>query len=255
LLGATIALSILQKNARNQGGTSFIDQSVRLVCTPISRLSAGIIDGTRGYFVGALQGGRLRDENMRLKRELALLGTYGETIGMYQKEVDSLRTLAGADPTYKHEKVVADIDGYFPQQNRITVAAGRDKGIKEGMPAVCALGLVGRVQTVGLKDCQVLLLTSSLVQFGAIAPKYNPPHAGLISGENSPTLMIKFALAQVPVVSGDLITTSGFYSGVPKGIPIGRVISAESLPEMGSSRARVLPAVSVGDLREVVILK
>ena len=218
-------------------------------------MSAGIFDGTRGYFVGALQGGKLRDENLRLRRELALLNTYGETIGMYQKDVDSLRKLAGVDPTYKHEKVVADIDGYFPQQNRITVAAGRDKGIKEGMPAVCALGLVGRVQTVGLKDCQVLLLTSSSVQFGAIAPKYSPAAAGLISGENSQTLMLRFAEPHVPVSSGDVITTSGFYSGVPKGIPIGRVISAESMPEMGSSRARVLPAVNVGELREVVILK
>jgi rod shape-determining protein MreC len=180
---------------------------------------------------------------------------YTETISTLQKEVDSARKLEGLLPTYQHEKVIADIDGYYPQQNRITVLAGRDKGIKEGMPAVCAQGLVGRVQTVGLKDCQVVLLTSSTVQFGALAPNYNPPYAGLISGENSNTLLLKFALPKCPVVSGDIITTTGFYKGVPKNIMIGRVISAESMPDLGSSRARVLPAVNVGELREVVILK
>ena len=252
---ATVVLSLLQRNARANGGTSFVDQAVRLLCTPISRLSAGIFDGTRGFFVGASRGGRLEEENMRLKRQLSTLSLYTDTISRLEKEVDSFRKLQELEPTYHHDKVVASIDGYFPQQNRITVAAGRDKGIKEGMPAVCAQGLIGRVQTVGLKDCQVILLTSSLIQFGAIAEKYSPPPAGLISGENSPTLMLKFAVPTVPVASGDIITTSGFYKGVPKGIPIGRVISAESMPEMGSSRARVLPAVNVGELREVVILK
>ena len=198
---------------------------------------------------------RLQEENFRLKRQLETLSLYSESISRLEKEVDSYRKLSDLLPTYQHQRVIADIDGYFPQQNRITVLAGRDKGIKEGMPAVCAQGLVGRVQTVGLKDCQVLLMTSSTFQFGAIATKYNPPPAGLITGENSSTLMLKFAVPVVPVVSGDIIYTSGFYSGVPRGIVIGRVISAESLPEMGSSRARVLPAVNVGELREVVILK
>jgi rod shape-determining protein MreC len=180
---------------------------------------------------------------------------YAETIATLQREVDSSRQLNNLLPTYGHEKVVADINGFFPQQNRITVAAGRDKGIKEGMPAVCAQGLVGRVQTVGLKDCQVILLTAPNVQFGAIARDYTPPPAGLISGENSPTLLLKFSTPTVPVVSGDIITTTGFYSGVPRGIIIGRVTTAEALPDQGSSRARVLPAVNVGELREVVILK
>ncbi|MEI8282298.1 MAG: rod shape-determining protein MreC [Armatimonadota bacterium] len=204
---------------------------------------------------GAVHGGRLQQENLRLNRQLSTLMLYAETTTRLEKEVDSLRKLEGLEATYHHEKVVADIDGYFPQQNRITVLAGHDKGIKEGMPAICAQGLIGRVQTVGAKDCQVILLTSSLVQFGAIALKYTPPQAGLISGENTATLMLKFATPTVPVSTGDIIYTSGFYKGVPRGIVIGRVLSAESLPEMGSSRARVFPAVNVGELREVVILK
>jgi rod shape-determining protein MreC len=248
-------MTILQRNARSQGGISFIEQAVRMACTPVARLSAGTFDGVSGFFAGASRGSRLQEENKRLKRQLDTVSMYVETITRLEKEVDLIRKSVQLDPAYQREKVIASIDGFFPQQNRITVAAGKDKGIKEGMPAVCAQGLIGRVQTVGLKDCQVLLLTSPLVQYGAIAPKYSITPAGLISGENSATLMLKFANPVVPVVSGDIITTSGFYKGIPKGIIIGRVISAESLPEMGSSRARVLPAVNVGDLREVVILK
>ncbi len=180
---------------------------------------------------------------------------YSETITTLEREVDSLRKSEGLAPTYKHVKVVADINGYFPQQNRLTVLAGQDKGIKEGMPAVCAQGLVGRVQSVGLKDCQIILLTAPTVQFGALGRDYNPHPAGIIAGDNSPTLLLKFANPKVPVATGDIIITSGFSKTVPKGIIIGRVITAEALPELGSSRARVLPAVNVGELREIVILK
>ena len=184
-----------------------------------------------------------------------MLSMYSETITRLEREVDSLRKLEQLVPTYQREKVIADIDGYFPAQNRITVAAGRDKGIKEGMPAVCAQGLVGRVQTVGPRDCQVLLLTSSLAQYGAIGKDNDPRKAGLISGENSTILLLKFTVPNVPVVSGDIIITSGFSKAIPRGIVIGRVTTAESMQELGSSRARVLPAVSVSELREVVILK
>jgi len=255
LVAAAIILSIFQKNARGNGGISFIDQGIRLACSPIASVSSNLVGGVQTFFTGAIHSSHLQDENLRLKRELANLSMYADTEKRLQREVDTLRVEMGLDKTYGREKVVANISGYFPQQNRITLDVGRNKGIKEGMPAVCAHGLVGKVQTVGVNDCQVLLVTSAAMQLGAIAPKYNPPAAGLLYGENSSTLVMKFLSPDVPVTSGDIITTSGFSTQIPRGIVIGRVLSAESLPELGSSRARIFPAVNVGDLSVVVILK
>ncbi len=248
-------MSLLQRNAKAQGGISFVDQAFRLVCSPIASVTSGTVNGISGYVSGAVSGSHLQEDNNRLKRQIASLSMYSETIASLQKEVDSLRIELGLDKTYQREKVVADITGYFPQQNKLTLNAGRNKGIKEGMPAVCAQGLIGKVQTVGTRDCQVILLTSPSMQLGAIALKYSPPPAGLIYGENSSTLLMKFSNPDVPVASGDIVFTSGFGDLIPRGIVIGRVLSAESMPELGSSRARIFPAVNVGDLREVVILK
>jgi cell shape-determining protein MreC len=58
-----------------------------------------------------------------------------------------------------------------------------------------------------------------------------------------------------PLASGDLIFTTGFSPLIPRGIPIGRVISVENLQEIGATRARVLPIANVGSLREVVIIR
>lgn len=255
LLVVGIVCSVLQNRSRNAGSIGIIDQVLRGVCSPVAALSSKSVLGVQGFFYGALNSSHLREKNDKLKRELENLSMYSETISTYQREVDNLRTELNLDKTYKREKVVGDITGYFPQQHRISVSLGRNKGIKEGMPAVCAQGLVGKVQVVGTTDCQVLLLTSSSMQLGAIAEKYNPPAAGLVYGENAPTLLMKFLSPEVPVSSGDIIFTSGFSPQIPKGIVIGRVLSAESLPEFGSSRARIFPAVNVGELREIVILK
>ena len=248
-------LSFLQSKARAGGKISFTDQAVRLVCTPIASVSGSMVRGVTGFFSGALHSRGLQEENKMLRRQLETLSLYAETIPRLEREVNSARAEMQLDKTYQREKVVAQISGYFPQESRITLNVGRDRGITEGMPAVCAQGLVGKVQAVGLKDCQVLLLTSSAMQLGGIASKYNPPPAGLIHGENSPTLVMKFLTPDCPVSSGDIIYTSGFSTQIPKGIVIGRVLSAESLPEMGSSRARIFPAVSSGELSAVVILK
>lgn len=255
LVVAAYGLSYFQKTARGHGQVNFIDQGIRLVCSPIAAASSGIVSGIQGFFTGALQGNRLQNENQMLKRQLENFKMYGETVSRLEKENSALRTEMDLDKTYQREKVVGRISGYFPNEFRITLDIGKNKGISEGMPAVCAQGLVGKVQVVGQRDCQVLLLTSSAMQLGGISTKYNPPPAGLIYGENASTLVMKFLTPDVPVVSGDTIVTSGFSTQIPRGIVIGRVLSAESMPELGSSRARILPAVNVGDLSEVVILK
>ncbi|MBI1331247.1 MAG: hypothetical protein GC165_00035 [Armatimonadetes bacterium] len=255
LVAVTIGLSILQKNARNKGAVSLPDQAVRLVCRPVASASTAVVVGIKDFVFGAIYSSRLKAENQRLNRSLENYALYGETVSRLEKEVNSLRVEMDLDKTYQRPKVVGSITGYFPQQNRVTLDIGKNKGVAAGMPAVCAQGLIGTVQTVGVNDCQVLLITSSAMQLGAIATKYDPPAAGLIYGENSSTLLMKFLSPDVPVASGDVIYTSGFSPQIPRGIVIGRVLSAESMPELGSSRARILPAVNVGELREVVILK
>jgi len=58
-----------------------------------------------------------------------------------------------------------------------------------------------------------------------------------------------------PIASGDKIVTSGLSQHIPYGLVVGRVISAEDDPDYGTRRATVDPAVNVGLLREVQVLK
>jgi rod shape-determining protein MreC len=226
-----------------------------MVCSPIAQLAGGIADRTNGFFTGAFEGGKLKKENESLKRQISYLSLYSENITRLEREINSLRELNNLAKTYQRDKVFADVIGYFPLEDRITLAAGTRDGIRPGMPVVSAEGLVGRVQTVADSECQALLLTSPATKIGAVSPNHNPAPAGLLVGDKSRTLTMSFQDATTPVQNGDIITTPPFSEKIPGGILIGRVISIEAMPEIGASRARVLPAANVGNLREVVIIK
>lgn len=250
-----VLLSVWQNNARSHGSVTLVDQLIRSVCSPVSVSSGAVGRALNDYTMGAIRGSHLQDENARLKRQLNALSMYSDTVQRLQSEVDSLRKLQGLPETYNKQKIRTDITGFFLNQNRLTIGVGRNKGIKVGMPVVCADGLVGTIQAVGPSDAQVRLLTTAGVQLSAIIPSHTPPAKGLLIGNNSSTLQMSFPSATTTVVSGDIVTTSGFSVVIPRGIPIGRILTVESQPELGSSRAKILPAVDVSTLREVVVLK
>jgi rod shape-determining protein MreC len=123
------------------------------------------------------------------------------------------------------------------------------------MAVECPEGLVGTVQIVDSSRCQVQLLSSAGLTIGALDKDRNPPPEGLLSGESTSKLRLIFLDPEVPVTVGDHIVTSGHSEHIPKDILIGKVIAVDFNPEFGTRRATVFPAVQVGNLREVSVLK
>jgi rod shape-determining protein MreC len=157
------------------------------------------------------------------------------------------------------EKVAADVVGFFPHESRLMLDVGTKQGIKRGMPVATYAGLIGRVETVDSATCQVLLLTSpgGDSRISALVQRRPPnaPVAGLIHGETAGSLRLEMADPTAPVDVGDRVVTTGFSDQIPRGIPIGRVVSVEDDPAFGKRTALVLPYVNVGELREVVVIR
>ena len=51
--------------------------------------------------------------------------------------------------------------------NMITIARGSRDGVKVRLPVVAPEGLIGRVNTVDERTCQVLLITAPSLEIGA----------------------------------------------------------------------------------------
>lgn len=210
--------------------------------------------GAANLFQDLFQGAKLRQENAALRAEINAASMYLETIERLNRELDQARKLQGLPSTPGQASVAADIVGFFPSDNRITLSVGKSKGVRPGMPVIAADGMLGVVQTVEGNRCQALLLQSAALKIGAMDASRNPPPTGLLQGVDSNTLSFTLFDPKATISVGDTIVTSGFGERIPRGLVIGKVIQVEDIAELGTRRASVDPAISMGLIREVKVL-
>lgn len=227
-----------------------VQRGLGLISTPFRRVTNSASD----FFSGLFNANRLVAENRLLKALAKSTELYAEQLERLNGEVERLRKLSAFGPLPGKHRLHADVIGYFPYENRITLNVGSRDGVVPNVPVEAVEGLVGTVQVVEGDRCQVLLLSSRELTIGALDISRVPPPAGLVRGDNSAVLNVTFENPQSPVEVGDTITSAGFSEHIPRGIKIGKVISVKVDEEFGLLRARIDPAVSIGSLREVHVL-
>jgi rod shape-determining protein MreC len=232
-----------------------VTETVQTLTKPVSIPTDALFEGVGDFSFGLFKARRLAVENRRLYDRLASIALYAETTERLERDIDSLRKQLRLPSRPGKVKVPADVVGYIPRDNRLTINVGSKSGVRPGLPVVGAAGLIGTVQTVSPSTSQVLLLTSHGLTIGAIVLNRNPSPAGLLRGEDSSTLSLSFNDPKATVQIGDTIASSGLSEFIPRGIPIGRVIQVIDDEAFGERRAVVDPFVVVGELKEVTVLK
>jgi rod shape-determining protein MreC len=250
-----ILLGRVQTVRRLDGRSDFFSAGVRTIESPVT-VPAGNLSSSIAYFSrGVFSARRLAAEHDALAALAHSADMYQEQIDSLHREIDGLRVLQQLPPILGKTRISADVIGYAPYENRITLNVGERQGVVAGAPVETPAGLAGTVQTVEGNRCQALLVTSASLTLGAIDISRNPAPAGLLHGENSSILSLTFQDPKAPVEIGDKITTSGFSDHIPRGIAIGKVISVTTDEEFGLRRATIDPAISVGELREVQVIR
>ncbi|MDI9637330.1 rod shape-determining protein MreC [Kamptonema cortianum] len=150
-------------------------------------------------------------------------------------------------------KIPADIIEYVPYDNRITINAGENKGIKPNLPVISGPGLLGVVSTVDKTTSQVLLITSTSVKIGGLVIG-SPNVPGIVQGQSMRRLVMDITVSD-DVVTGAAVMTTGYSQFIPRGIRIGTVIESYRDEDSGVRRAIILPAATIGVSKEVVVLK
>jgi rod shape-determining protein MreC len=255
LLVIGVGLGSWQNTRRAVNEVDAVTSSLQAIVQPSSSLFGGITLGTADFLRGVAASRSLVDENRRLRKALGAANLYTEQLDRLQNDLDQLRRLQGIGSRPGVNAVAARITGFYPYENRITIDVGSKQGVHAGMPVVCADGLVGIVQTVEAGRAQALMLTSKSVQIGAMAIGHNPPPAGLVEGVNSSSLTLNLLDPKAPISIGDTVVTSGFGERIPRGLVIGKVIQVEDDAQYGKRTAQIDPAVSIGSIQEVKILK
>ena len=247
-----IALGQWQNRTRSAG---VMDPVTVVVQSTIVRMGGGIDHAAQNIkesLAGVGEAPRLRRENAKLRDQVAAAQIYLDSQDDLQARIAALRALQGL-PDYGRTKIGAQIIGYSPFDNRITLSAGRDKGIQQAMPVVSGQGLLAQISSVGPTTSTATLITSPSLRVAALL-EGSQKAVGLVRGETSRRLVMEI-VEDVDVKVGDVVVTSGFSPYYPRGLRIGDVVEVKDDVETGSKRAFIVPRAKLAQDADVVVLK
>lgn len=193
-----------------------------------------------------LENARLREENIGLQGILQQNARLLKLVGFKQE-----RPIYDLEPA---RVISADISPYF-RVLRIRLEAQSETILPE-MPVVSAEGLVGRIERVNGRYCDVMLTIDPRSKVD-ILTNINRSR-GILTGlgdEKKYEVKLSYLLRRDEVEEGELVVTSGRAGTFPKELPVGRVTSIDAQAFGLYQNVTVTPLVDFSRLEEVYIIK
>jgi rod shape-determining protein MreC len=194
--------------------------------------------------------------NTELEKRLILLQDELSRLRSVREENRSLREMLELERTSEYDMqavriVVKNLTGI---NNNLTINAGREQGVKVGMPVVNHQGLIGTVVLTGQNNSKVLPLYS--IPFRASVSAEGSRAYGILSWEsrNMNELVMRFVPQTVLVEDGTRIYTSGLSNQFPAGIPVGEVLYSVQEPGRETQLIYIRPFVEFSTLAEAHVM-
>jgi len=153
-----------------------------------------------------------------------------------------------------YSSVVANVIGRDPSywNSTMIIDKGSADGIRQGLPVVNALGVVGKIAEVGQSSSKVILLTDP--QFSVAALVQEPRESGLVSGTLQGVCRMKYIRDDAKIRVGNKVITSKLSSSFPEGLLIGEIISIDDRLNKPTAETLVQPFVAFSQIEEVLVI-
>jgi len=222
---------------------------VRLASVPIRILSRPIHEIKKLLFYR-----RTYEEYKRLKQETDVLKARIVGVEEVLRENTRLENLLKFKRKLIYSSVVANVVGRDPSfwNSTMIIDKGSHDGIKQGMPVVNALGVVGKIAEVGETTSKVVLLTDP--QFSVAALIQQPRESGLVSGTLKGGCRMRYIRPEANVHVGDKVITSKLSSSFPEGLLIGEIIEIDNNIQKPGVECIIQPSVSFSQIEEVLVV-
>ncbi|WP_334118832.1 rod shape-determining protein MreC [Limnobacter sp.] len=171
-------------------------------------------------------------------------------------ENEKLRKLTNVGNTLKVKRsILSEIvsDAQDPFSRKIIIGKGLIQGIKEGMPVIDELGLLGQVTRAFPSRAEVSLITDK-EQIIPVENLRNGIRSVAYGGLDGGLLELRFMAANADIENNDLLVTSGLDGVYPRGIPVARVIRVERNSRYAFASIFCEPIAGVERHRFVLVL-
>jgi rod shape-determining protein MreC len=193
----------------------------------------------------------LRRENQQFKEQQV------QTTAI-ARENDQLRGLLGWQRQVSWKLKLANVIMRDPANwwQTIQIDLGSRDGIQTNLPVLTAEGLVGRVSAVSFVSSQVVLIGDPNCRVSALVENATHDMGVLTPGGplGSALVQLSYLASTANVKPGQDVFTSGLGGVFPKGIPIGKIVDAQTIEEGLATEANVKLNANLGALEQVWVL-
>ncbi len=252
LLAAFLLMTLQVRHDR--AVVSFVRQAILFTASPFIKLTALTAGGVSHVWQNYVDLRGLRQENLRLQREAAILQRRIDQLEEQVLETQRLQGLLAMREAWRAEFVAARVVGKDATNwfKTILIDRGSRAGMRRNLPVVGPDGLVGRIVDVTPSTAKVQLITDPVSAAGALLQRTRV--TGIVIGNLGAGLRVRYLPLLADVVVGDEVVTSGMGGIFPKGIPVGRVTAVERTSGALFQEATLEPKVDLSRLEEVVVL-
>lgn len=256
LVLTSITLVTVSYKSHGSGIGSVFQSSLRSITVPIRSTTNSVVRPVENIFNGIVNYSSLKRQNVFLSNEVRTLKNQSTLASKYQEEVQKLSSLVNLPFAQGIPSVAALVDNYSPSNTQLTVdlSKGSSAGIRVGEPVVSALGLIGRVVSVGRSSSTVLLVADPSSSIGV---SFNGgKNQALEVGTGSFTsLKVDLVNPGTHLVSGEIMYTSGLQGGLfPPGVPVGKVTKYSSFAGALQEQVTLSPMADLAHLQYVSVL-
>jgi len=224
------------------------------ILSPVDALYKGILSSVKGsweryiYLVG------VEDERGQLANRLKALEAQNSQFIELSSENARLRSLLNYREELKTDGILARVVSRDPSNwaQSVTLDRGSNDGVVEGQAVIDGNALVGQIISVSSSSAKVLLLTDNISSVDSIVQSSRAQ--GIVVGNLTEALRLKYLLREQSVKVGDRIIASGLDQIFPKGALIGIVSKIKDDPNGMFQNVEVEPSVDMSRLENVLII-
>lgn len=231
-----------------------VRQTLAVIVTPLERLMLGVrstlAETWSHYFF--LVG--LMDENAELKRQVMTLRSENDRLKEAVALDLRLREIFKYRETVPWRSTAAGIVAYNGSlwAQTVTVNKGVSDGIVKDLAVITPAGVVGRIVELGTETSTVLLATDVRSDIDVFVERSRIK--GVVEGNGSDGMILKYIMLDDDVRIGDRILTAGITGIFPKGLVVGEISGIGKSRDNFFKFIEVRPAVRFSTLEDLAIV-
>jgi rod shape-determining protein MreC len=271
LLLLVTSLILVTVDSRGNGLIDSLRSAAREIMRPVQNVVDDAFAPVQDFFGGITDYGSLKEENARLKRDLAEAQGKLDRERAVGSEVGELEKLLDLPTIEDASGVAARVIGVAPGnfERTVQINKGTSKGVDVGQPVVGGNGLVGKVTEATPSSATVTLIDSP--GFGIGVRLENSKERGLAEGRTGERDMrlnflskpnIRICAKQnetAPdqcIKKGEYVFTSATETGVfPPDIPVAKITKIEKKTGDIEPTITLRPLVDLDDLTYLKVLR